>query len=655
MTQLAAHARATQASDTDFERHLLAALEHANLPTLLACVVQLTGDFSLLEGRFRPTETRGPGDHDHAGLSEAVQAELRELAADVALAQRRGELKPAEPLTPTEVGHILSSVLGEHVPEIQNELFAEELGVVSRATPVIDAENGEEATDVLVVGTGFSGLCAAIRLAEAGVPYTVIEKNPAPGGTWQENIYPGCGVDTPVHLYSFSFAQRPDWPRYFAKQGEVRDYLHELAQSYGVNEKTIFRTELERAVWSNEDQRWHVILRGPDGTRREASYRVVISAVGLLNRPAHPAIPGLDEFPGPVVHTAAWDERLDLTGKRVAVIGTGASAMQLVPAIAGIAGEVQVYQRSPQWIIPNPNTNVPVEPAKQFLMAEYPGYLAWYRLRAAWNFGDRLHPMLRIDPEWPHQERSINADNERHRKFLTGYIERQLPGRPDLVAKCTPTYPPYGKRPLLDHGWFEALLRDNVELIDRGVATIEGNQVITSAGESRTADVIVLATGFQTLNMLAPMEIVGRSGVTLREAWGTDDARAYLGMTVPDFPNLFILYGPNTNAGHGGSHVLSVEMQVRYVLQALKRMAQRRLSSLECRPEVFERYNDDLDEALSGSIWTHPGMTTYYRNSKGRIVTNIPWTNAEYWRRTRWFQPSEFVETPEAASAEASA
>jgi 4-hydroxyacetophenone monooxygenase len=632
-----------------FQHELAAALEAANLPTLLAAVVQLTGDMSLLTGPFRPGPMRGPGDHDDAGLPPAVQAELRALAAETALAHRRGDLPAPAPLTPEQIIQVLSVSVGQAVPHAQAGILAEELGVLSRSIPVIDVAAGERAPEVLVVGAGFSGLCAAIRLDEAGVPYTIIDKNPDVGGTWHENVYPGCGVDTPVHLYSFSFAQRPDWPRYFAGQSDMARYLRQVSSACGVREKVQFGTELEQAVWQDARERWLVTLRHADGSATTREFPVLITAVGLLSRPAYPDLPGLDTFPGPVVHTGAWPAGLDLAGKRVAVIGTGASAMQFVPAVAGLAREVTVYQRSPQWVIPNPNTNRLVEPAKQFLMAEYPGYLAWYRVRQAWNFGDRLHPLLRIDRDWPHQDRSINPANERHRMFLTRYIAEQLAGRPELIGKCVPSYPPYGKRPLLDHGWFDALRRDDVALVDDAVARIDGPRVVTRSGQAREADVIVLATGFQTLNMLGPMEIRGRSGVTLRDTWGADDARAYLGMNVPDFPNMFILYGPNTNAGHGGSHVLSVEMQVRYVLQAVKRMAEQRLTSIECRPEVYQKYNDEIDEALSGSIWTHRGMTTYYRNSKGRIVTNIPWTNAEYWERTRTLDPNDFTERTGAA------
>ena len=630
--------------DPEFERQLAWALEDANLPTILAVLVHLTGEWSYLEGEFQLGDMRGPGDHDDGGLADATRERLRGLASQVILGHLRGALPPVPDPAPEEVVEILSTVLGDVVPANAAGLLAEELGIVSRTpAPLPKAARGE-APHTLVVGTGFSGLAAAIRLGEAGLPFTIIDKNNGIGGTWHENVYPGCGVDTPVHLYSFAFAQRSDWPTYFAGQTEVRDYLVGIADRYGITSKVRFGTELSSAGWDEDAQKWHVTLTKADGTTELAAYDVIVSAVGQFNRPRKPSIPGLETFPGPVVHTGEWDDAVDLTDKRIAVVGTGASAMQLVPAVRDIAKEVTVYQRSPQWILPNPNTHIPVSPQKQFLMEHVPWYLGWYRLRQAWNFGDRMHPILRIDPQWEHMDRSVNAINERHRIFLTKYVQGQLAERPELIDVSIPTYPPYGKRPLLDHGWFDAIKADNVQLVPEGVASVDGSTVVSASGHRQEVDIIVLAVGFDVINMLGPMEVIGRSGSSLQETWGTDDARAHLGMTVPDFPNFFMLFGPNTNAGHGGSLVMTVEMQVRYLIEILSHMAQDGVTSVEVRPEPFEQFNRELDDALAGSVWSHPGMTTYYRNSKGRIVTNLPWTNADYWHRTRNVNVDDFIE-----------
>jgi len=610
------------------------ALEEANLPALLGVLRQLTGDERWLRPPYAPAPANGPGDHDHGGLPEEIQAEIRDAAHDLVIGLREGRVEPAEPPTAEEVAHILTVTLGTRVPPSAGPLLAEELGLQSRSVPV-PAPRSDQRMDVVIIGAGFSGIAQAIRLKEAGIPFTIVEKNDGAGGTWIENVYPGCGVDTPIHLYSFAFKQRPDWPRYFARQAEVSEYLDGLVEDYGLRDCIQFRSEVSRADWDEGGRVWRVTVRRADGREGTLTSRFLVSAVGVMNRPRFPDIPGLDRFDGPCMHSAQWDPDTVTAGKRVGVIGTGASAMQLVPSIVPEAAKVTVFQRTAQWAIPNPNSGREVTEDAQYLMAEVPFYQGWYRLRHVWNFGDRLHPALQIDPEWPHPERAINEKNDRHRKFLTRYIEQELAGRPDLIEKCVPTYPPYGKRPLMDHGWYSTIRQDNVELVTEDVVEVRGNRVITGDGAEHELDVLAVCTGFQILNMLTPMDVRGRGGVRLRgETWEEDDARAHLGMTVPGYPNLFVLFGPNTSAGHGGSHVLSVEMQVRYIMRLLGHMIARDVTTVEVREEPFEVYNERTDEALSRTIWTHPGMTTYYRNSKGRIVTNTPWRNSDFWRLT---------------------
>jgi 4-hydroxyacetophenone monooxygenase len=275
-------------------------------------------------------------------------------------------------------------------------------------------------------------------------------------------------------------------------------------------------------------------------------------------------------------------------------------------------------------------------------MREVPFYLQWYRLRSFWNFSDRLHSSLQIDPNWPHPHRAVNETNDRHRVFLTNYLKEQLGDRTDLLDACLPDYPPYGKRPLLDNRWFQTMCRDDVSLITEAVDHVDGDKVVTRSGGETAADVIALATGFKVLQFLWPMDIIGRSGKTLREQWGVDDAKAYLGVTVPDFPNFFIVNGPNTNAGHGGSAIHPTEFQVRYIMQAIRHLLVTETATVDVDSSVFSRYNDELDEALAHCIWSHQGMTTYYRNEAGRIVVSSPWKYVDYWERTREFDPRDY-------------
>ncbi|BDX33462.1 putative monooxygenase y4iD [Mycobacterium antarcticum] len=616
------------------------ALESANIPTLLLVLRHLTGDVKWISEPFRPSRGRPLDDNDSGGLPADLQAEVRTAALEAVIAFRDGRLDPVTP-SPEQVAELLSCALVEEVPPAYGELLSEEMGFISRDVD-IPAEIVPEDFRVVVIGGGLSGLCMAMKLAAAGINFIVLEKDHDLGGTWVENVYPGCGVDTPGHLYTFSFAPNPDITRYFAKRDEIHQYINRLASDSQIRRYVRFGTDVVRAAYANAEGKWHIEIRDSDGIPQTLVANVLVSAVGMVNRPSVPPISGLDEFPGPVMHTAAWDTSVDVTGKRVAVIGTGASSMQLVPTIADAAQHVTVFQRSKQWALPHPNYHRDVTESLRLVMREVPFYIEWYRLRAFWNFSDRLHSSLQIDPEWPHPERSINETNDRHRVFLTKYINTQLGDRTDLIEACLPEYPPYGKRPLLDNKWYETLLRDDVTLATEAVDHISGNAVVTGSGVEVPADVIALATGFKVLQFLWPMEIVGSSGVTLREQWGVDDAKAYLGITVPDFPNFFIVNGPNTNAGHGGSAIHAIEFQVRYIMEAIQHLLVRKIPAIEVHREVFLRYNEELDDALSRSIWSHKGMTTYYRNDAGRVVVSSPWTYIDYWDRLRGFAPGDY-------------
>ncbi len=600
----------------------------ANVPVLCLLLVQLSGDERWLREPYAPTRNRGLDDNPTGGLPEAVQAEIRG-AAYAAIAAWLGG-KPVALAAPSHelLVRMLAVSMGEEVPEEYGPMLAQEVSVAHDPEPVpaIAADPG-----VLVVGAGLSGLAMTRRLAEAGVTATVVEKNPTVGGTWLENRYPGAAVDTPSTLYSFSFAPR-EWRHVFATRDELHAYLEELSEP--IRDQIEFGTHVESMVWDEPTQRWTVVTVC-DGRRSERSFRVVITAVGGLNRPKLPTIAGLDDFGGPVVHTARWPDDLDVTGKRVGVIGNGASSMQVVPAIAERVDSLAVFQRSPQWAAPFEQYQQPIDEPLRWMTATVPLYRIWSRLRAGWTFNDRVYEALQKDPEWEHPERAVSAQNDAHRRAFTRYIEEQLAGHPDLLEKALPTYPPFGKRILLDTGWYAALKREDVELVTDRIERVEPGAVVTADGTRRELDVLVCATGFDAARFLAPMEIRGRSGRTLRDTWDDDDPRAYLGMTVPDFPNLFILYGPNTQAGHGGSLIGSAEVQVHHVLDLLAKLAAAGAAVAEVRTDVYERFGQEVDARHERMIWTHPGMDTYYRNRRGRVVVSTPFRVVDYWRMAR--------------------
>jgi 4-hydroxyacetophenone monooxygenase len=605
----------------------------ANIPTLLLVTYQITGDRRWLEPPFRPRRNEGLGDNSTGGFEPAVQQEIR-LAAQAAIRDYRDGASLAIS-TPTndQLVEMLSVSMGEDIPREYGPMIADDLGLLEESPTTLRASAPKDFS-VLIIGAGLSGIAIAGALQSAGVPYTVIERNEDVGGTWLQNKYPGCGVDTPSAVYSYSFQAHP-WSRYFALRDEVESYLQTTARDTGIYPNIRFGEEVAAATWDESRRQWDVRIRRPDGSHYFASANFVVSAVGAFSRPKIPRIPGFESFEGRSAHTAEWPDDLDVAGKRVAVVGNGASAMQIVPAIAPSVESLTVYQRSPHWIAPFEQFGRAVPEAMLALSEGLPLYRRWYRIRWSWTFNDRLHQSLQCDPEWPHPERSVSAENDRHRQYFLRYLRSELGEREDLIKALTPHYPPFGKRILLDNGWFRTLTRDNVQLVTSGIDRIEGDTVITDDGTSTQIDVLVFATGFDVVQFLAPMEIRGRRNRVLHDVWEDDDARAYLGMVVPDFPNFAILYGPNVQPGHGGSLVGLAEIQVHYIVDLLGRMFENDLQSVECRPQVWSDYNSRVDDAHARMVWTHPGMSTYYRNSRGRVVVPGPFRVIDVWHMAR--------------------
>ena len=320
--------------------------------------------------------------------------------------------------------------------------------------------------------------------------------------------------------------------------------------------------------------------------------------------------------------------------------------MQTGPEIQNTVESLTIFQRSPHWVAPNEQFRKPIPDDLRFLLREVPLYRVWYRLRLGWTFGDRLHSALQKDPAWPHGDRSMNKINDSHRAYFTQYITSELGDRTELLKDVVPSFPPFGKRMLMDNGWYRMLRNDRVKLVSNPISEIGPNWVMTQDGTRYEADVLVIATGFDVLRFLTAFEVRGRSGRNLRDVWNDDDARAYLGLAMPDFPNFFCLYGPNLQPGHGGSLIFVVEMQMRYIMDVLRKMADQGLGAVECRQDVHDEYNERVDQAHENMVWTHPGMRTYYRNARGRVVVNSPYRNATFYDMTREADLAEFVVEP---------
>ncbi|WP_254277553.1 NAD(P)/FAD-dependent oxidoreductase [Halomonas sp. 3H] len=622
------------------------ALRAANIPSLLMTLFQLTGDDKWLRAPYKPTKNRGLGDHRTGGLPEQRQEEIR-AAAGTAIAECLNGARARVPSPDTTLLHRMMEVcMGEEVPPDYIPMVASQMGFGADGTEAGPGspDSVADAGLTVIIGAGVSGLLAALRLKQLGLPFVILERQSDVGGNWLGNRYPGCGVDTPSYLYSYSFFQR-DWSTHFAKRDEVMTYLRDMANEHGLLQYIRFGVDVAAARYNETARRWQLELQPRDGDAYTLEACFVISAVGLFHTPKVPAFPGLEQFQGAIFHSATWPDDLDISKKRVAIVGTGASAMQIVPAIANKVAELHVYQRSPQWIAPSDEYFQPLESGHHWLVNNVPYYYNWYRFRLAWTWTDKIYPALQKDPDWPHPERSMNAINDGHREFFTKYMMDMLDGRDDLLRKALPDYPPFGKRILLDNGWFTTLRKPHVSLHAEAVSGFTKTGITSASGEHVEVDVIVLCTGFEAQNFAQTVDFRGRGNVALRDAWDGDNARAYLGIATPGFPNLFFMYGPNTNP-IGGSYISIAECQVNYIGNLLDRVREQGADAVEIRKDVHDAYNRDVDSIHEGMVWAHRGMQTYYRNSRGRVVTNIPWRFVEYWNMTRTADLSEYVVEP---------
>jgi cation diffusion facilitator CzcD-associated flavoprotein CzcO len=467
---------------------------------------------------------------------------------------------------------------------------------------------------VAVVGAGFGGIAAGVYLRRAGIEtFTIYESSTGVGGTWWDNTYPGAEVDVGSHLYCFSFKSH-DWSRSHARQAELQRYLEETVDEQALRPHLRLGVTVESATWDERRHVWSVELG--DGTVDEC--HAVISAVGFLNVPRYPTWPGLDRFEGAAFHTARWEHEHDLTGKVVAVVGTGSTATQVVPAIQPSVGKVYVFQREPGWVLPKGERDFSPEER-----AEYAS--TWRRRRERLRLKYLLERNLLGGAIWHPGSKKQRAREELCRR----YIARQLADRPDLAAAVTPSYPYPGKRPVFASTFYPALKEDNVELVPKAVTAMTRNGIVDADGVEREIDVLVMATGFQPVNYLARLPVTGREGRALHDQWA-GEPRAYLGITVPGFPNFFMLYGPGTN---GGEIVTMLEAQAKYAVRALRRMMRERVSAIEVKPEFEGRWNRWLQSKMAGTSWTV--SNNYFTSETGKVVTQWPYGNWIYTVLTR--------------------
>ena len=462
---------------------------------------------------------------------------------------------------------------------------------------------------IAILGAGAGGLCAAIQLQLAGLDdVTIYERSDGVGGTWRDNTYPGAACDVPSHLYSFSFASKSDWSRRFAGQPEILSYFESLVDEYGLGPMIRTGVEVTDAAWDDEALVWRLGLRTSDGVREEAEVDVVVSGLGQLNRPHVPDLPGLESFRGTVFHSARWDHGHDLRGERVGVIGIGASAIQFVPRVAEVARSLVLFQRSANYVAPRNDRPYPAWQRRLF--QRFPSVQRAYRSSIYWRLEARFSVM----------RRDSRLGGWLARKFtdrLGGLASDRLP-REALI----PDYPPGCKRILIADDWYPTLLRPHVSVVTADVEAVTPTGVVTADGVETPLDTIIFGTGFRTTEFLAPLRITGRGGRPLDEVW-SDGARAFLGLSVPGFPNFFMLYGPNTNLGHN-SILFMIEQQVGYLVQLLQEEVVRGARAADVRVPAAERFDRAVQEAAASTVWAE-GCTSWYKTADGRITNN--WTD----------------------------
>jgi cation diffusion facilitator CzcD-associated flavoprotein CzcO len=618
---------------------LRANLRLADPGVLTAVLAQLTGDLSVID-TFGPKIDYVPDPPERAGVTDADTA----AALVDAVVDALGRQQPAASAVDRDFfARLLPVALGSAVDDEQVDLLLEQGGFRPSQPTLPRTVAIPATTSMAIIGAGIAGIAVALAAAEEGVSFEIFDRNHEVGGTWLTTKYPGIGVDTPSAYYSLSREVNPDWSNYYPQGAEYQDYLIRLADKHALRQHIRFRTEVEALWWDDDRQQWQIHSVDADGNRDVAYARVVVTAAGYLNRPRWPDVPGRDTFAGISVHSADWDPSLDLTGKKVAIIGAGCTAVQIVDACVEQVAHLTVFQRQPHWVAPRKRLSDDVPEHRRYLGKHVPFYAKWHRLKSYWATADNNYPIILRDPEWAADHLSISPTNDVLLQMCLEYIERTFGKDTDLARKVTPDFAPYGKRIIRDPGgYYAALTRDHVTVEASEPAEINAAGIITADGRQVDLDVIIYATGYH-LDFLSTVDIRGREGRTLTDEWG-DSPRSYRGGTVPGFPNLFITSAPNYSPGHGAGANFSMEVLAHYIIECLQLMALRGASTMEVTRDAYEEYVAGVDEAMSRTVWCHtPNAHTYYRSGSGRVVVATPYRLVDLWQQHRAPVEEDFV------------
>jgi 4-hydroxyacetophenone monooxygenase len=635
----------------------LAALVADMSPLVLAlCTVHMSGKLDVIRSGVKPLPPGFNGDTG-GSLSADAAALLRARGLEAIKAWRdAGRPEPYRP-TDAELHEMMSFLLGLDLPTAYVPMIREDMALDALDARTFEWRRPVDEADkarfpVTVIGAGMSGMLIGLRLKQAGIPFVILEKNESVGGTWLENHYPGLRVDVPSHAYSFSFIQDHRWSHLYSFQPDLLAYFRKCADRFGIADHIRFGVEVTGAGWNEATGMWDIAIRSANGSTQVRQSRVLVSACGFFNRPFMPDFPGAASFKGQQFHSARWPQDIDLSGKRVAIIGNAATALQMIPPVAEAAEHLTVFQRNPSWTFINQEYDRSIREGEQWGIDHLPYYAGWMRA-AVFNWTlDMCPELMMVDPDWPQDGRSTSPLNERSRVRALENYEKHLRERPDLIAKLKPDYPPYVKRPTIGNGnFFEALKRDNVELVTDAITQLSKNGIVDATGRERPFDVIVYTTGFEVQKYLTPMVIRGRGGEELNDFW-QDRPGGYLGMMVPHFPNFFMMYGPGTNLGYNGNLIFNSELQARYIAHCLRFMVENDREEMEVSEAAFADYMTRTGALLEKFVWATSYGTSYFRNAQGRVTTNSPWSLLEMWTWTQDPDPADFLADSHRQAAE---
>ncbi|EGD53868.1 flavin-containing monooxygenase [Gordonia neofelifaecis] len=614
-------------------------LQSADPAVLLAVLAQLTGSADPLD-RYGDAVTHVPAAPEMAGVTDATTAAA--IIDDLLDALDAADDLPTECDTAL-FARLAPLALGVPVGEEFLPMLSEQ-GGFHRARPVVSrAEPLPETLSLAIIGGGLAGIAAAIAATHEGLDYELFERGDRLGGTWATQTYPGVGVDTPSSYYSLSSELNPDWSSYYPKGGEYHDYLLALGRKYAIGDHTRFGTEVTSLTWDDDAALWTVGFVDHNGNTGTARATVVMTALGYLNRAKFPDVPGRDDFAGLSIHSGDWDPSIDLAGKRVAVIGAGCTAAQLVDSLAPEVAHLTQFQRQPHWVAPRKRESDDVPDYQRILCRELPYYANWLRLKAFWGSADSAYPVVIVDPDWAASHLSISPANDFLLRDCLAYIDRTFGAGSALADAVTPDFAPFGKRIIRDPGgYYPALTRDHVDLVAGEPAEVVPEGIVTADGTLVELDAIVYATGYH-LDFLSTLDIHGRDGRTLNDEW-SGNPRAYRGGTVPGFPNLFITSAPNANPSHGAGNNFGIEVAVHYLIECLHLMKVHGARSIEVTPQAYDDYVAQIDRSMEDTVWRHtPTAHTYYRNETGRVVVACPWRLVDVWHQHRTPDVAHFI------------